>query len=864
MADRLSQVILRYKLDDNSLDKAQQSVNRLSENIVKLGNNADKTKALVSVLGGVVQTLGKTRAAIDLADQFYNMDNSIGNAQQRAELMVKTLKEVGATKDDIADAVAEFTRLANTEQDNALGGLKQNIFSKVQRAAGGVGLGPLADIAGFADDFSDLGEALSAAGVAVGPLVASLAPLAAAAGLVAAGFVAVTQVFRDGAREIDKGIQRLQTYYDTIGEGTTESINAQIKALNQQKALDYQFAQRIQETLDTLRNQGEGGLTEVGRSLVRVFGAEGLRTKLTELGTNITTAEEKLLALNDALKSSEVASNDAAEAAKKKAEIDKQAAEDAKRLAEEAAREQKRLLDEQTNQQADAIRRRIEIDSQLDELKAKGSSKDVAEEAQRINQLAIAREKELNALYALPNQSEQTQRRIKDLEDELADLDYQAQRLDSDIRETVDARQKELDSYEKLKKSLSDISKGVTDAATKAASLGKGILEAVGKAGQDRLKIETKAAEDIARINEQAAEKRADLEKRYQENIVNITEQAAESAAKALDKLKQSQADLKRDLDRDTASTARKQADEELQARIDYAREDEKALRDHLTNLKRIREDAQDREFEQALNRDFASLFFSRRDTTKQLTRSNEDFNAERQQRQLDLQNRLADMRVQAAQEARERQIQYQQRLADARAAYERERVDIEANRQQQLAKARANYATDQAELSANLAKQIAARRTAYRTELDELNKALAAKIKAELAAQSSLITGATKTAGIISGIFNAIGSLFKAPTPAKRAGGGPLGAGVLAAVNEPGSSGAESWMSGGKRYAFPGPGLFLPTQAGVVDANKGGGGKSVGSISMPINISGVTDPVAVGKIVEQKVASALNFVFGD
>jgi hypothetical protein len=860
MATKVSEVVLKMRFDDASLAKSAAEARRFAGIIESIGGTSEGAQKKIAKLLGTAEGLDKSRAVIALANDFYDLAISIKDPIAGVEHLVASMKEIGADADQIALATAEFERLAQATKDfenNALadttkkGGLNQSIFSKVQRAAGGVGLGGVADIAGFADDFADLGSALSSAGVAVAPLVASLSLLAAPIGLIGLAIAGFIEGIKKGAKDIDAAIQQLDVYYDTIGEGTTASINAQIDKINKQKSIDQQYAEQIQRTQDLLRSGSP--LDAVGQVLFKAAGgADGLQKKADELAQKLKDADLNVAGLTAALSSSAVASNDAAEAAKNKAEIDQQNADAAKQQAEESARQQKALLDKQTDQQADAIRKQIALDAQLDELKAKGSSAQVAEQAQAINQLAIQREKELNALYALPNQTESVVRQIEDLEQELQLLDYQAARLEGDVKKTVDARQAELDAYAKLQKSVADLTAGLQGATGKAASLAKGVLEAVGKAGEDRLKVEEKAADDIAKINESALEKKADLEKRFADRQIDITEQAAESASKALSKLKQSQVDLKRDLDRDTASAARKQADSELQARIDYAREDEKALRDHLANLQKIRTDAEDREFELASNRDFAGLFFSRRDTNRQLGEANSSFGADRQQRQQELQAQLEDGRRQAAIESRERQIQYQQRIADARVAYQRESAEIEANRQQQLAKSRAQYAADQAELSAALAKQLAARRAAYRLELDEINKALALRLKAEFNAQSGLIQGAQRVANVVSSIFSAIGGFFKQPV--KRALGGGVNAFQPAIFNETGSSGLETVRTGGRTFGSNGPSVFVSSQPAYVNANRGGASAGPVTISPTFNISGAQDPQAIAAVVDKRM----------
>lgn len=884
MAQRISEIVLAYKVDDASISKAQASLTRFAVNVAALGKNAETTQDLIDELTDTIVDLGDHKnAAADLASQFADMGDEIGTTEERGQKLLATLKHIGATQDDIKIATAEYERLAKAAQSasestggavvrsgGSSGGRGGGVASAVQRVAGGLGLSEVANVSGLIDDIGDLSSALSGAGVSVTSLVAAATPLLPVIGGVAAAALALGSILvvatarqaeynkqLDASNDQLKGvIKGVELYYDTIQTGTTKSITADIANRQRQANATKTFADQIQAQLDDVNKQLDdfaSAKTDVtpGKLQELQKAQATLQETARGLSEKYNSQTEDINALTRALGSNEVAANDAISAFGKFADSTSKGIiglfEEAQKAADEAEAQRRA----RTNDQASAVRERIQLDQQLAALREEGTVQEV-EAAQKANKLKLeAAQAELAALSVLGGKTPETEARVKLLVEEIDNLKYASDELNGSIIQSAEARRAETEAADRLKASMVDITKSLSDAAGRAASLGKGILDAVLKAGEDRYKLETSAAEKINDINENYLEKKADLEKRFADRQVEIVSQALDSARKALSKLEQTKEDLERGLGRADSAAGRKLQDDRLTIQIDAGREEVKALIAQKAELKRIRDAAADKEFEEALNRDFASLFFTRRGVNKDLGASNDSFLAEKQQRDTETQQKLQDLQRGAEIEKRERDIQLADRIADARLAYARESAEIETNRQAQLAKARAGYAADQAELAANLAKQIAARRAAYRLELDELNKALAAKVKLELQAQSTLLTNASKLLGSLGGI---VGAIFRAPV--KRAGGGGVNAFQAALFNEPGSSGNETVRTGGRTFGSSGPALFMSSQPAYVNANRGSSGPI--SISMPINITGGGDPQATARLVQPIVRKEL------
>jgi hypothetical protein len=861
MATKVSEVVLKYTFDPATIAKTEQRVKEFNDTVVN----------------------PRVSAAIEnIGEQFAKAAKLAGNFDQQAKDLLDTLQAVGASEDEIKRNVKQFEDLTEAarkaadqiERTGKVGGvaeavtraratvqaggssggkLQQSIFSKIGNAGASVGLEGIGQIGGLADDLTDLAEGLAETGLSAKSLTALLGGGAVALAAYAVAVKLLNDKTSEGKAAADAATAANTAYFDSLNK-TSKDITDELANRRSQQSRDTDELARLQASLDaTFQAQtesygqflgalGDGAARvqtfadDVTKATGGIFGESQLgeaRARAEALQKSLADNAGAIYGMEQALQSQAVATNDATAAEQR------------------LIAERQRLVDSQV----DEIRQRAETNAKIKELTRTGTREqlDAAITANQ-RQREIVQE-QLNALSQIKEPSEAVGARIEALRRELRDLDYGLLGL-------LDRAGVAIVEFDKLKQSAEGVKGAVAQAASSVAELGSGIVDAILDAGSGRVKVEAKFQDDVNKLTESGLEKKIAIETRYADRQIEIAQQAADAAAKTLTRLKQQQADERRNLGRDLSAVDRKTADAELSARIAAAREDQKAFATHLANLQKIRADAQDREFQQGLDRDFGALFLSRRDTARQLASENSTFSAERQQRQADLEAKIADDRRAADVDRRERNLQYAARLEDAKIAYQRENAEADAARQAALTKAQQARQTELAQLDQSIAAQLSKRRAALKAEIDLINQGVAQRIKAETIAQTTLIQNASRAAGVINSIFNAVGSIFK--TPVNRDNGGDLAAFQLARVNEPWSSGNETFSTGGREYRLPQNSLFLSSQAGMVNANKGNGGRSGATVSITNHISGAGDPQAVARLVDQRVTRTLEYIFGD
>lgn len=315
-----------------------------------------------------------------------------------------------------------------------------------------------------------------------------------------------------------------------------------------------------------------------------------------------------------------------------------------------------------------------------------------------------------------------------------------------------------------------------------------------------------RVAQEEIQIRDRAAQEEAQILQRASDQRIALARRTAQMEQDALAKV---QADL---------NEGRIRLDEQqADTRLEFHRQEARSARDHLRNLIKIRKDAEASEFELILNRDFAGLARQRRETDARLQEEQERYAEERQQRLVDLKNKLQDNQRSFQREREQRVRQYQQQLADIR----RQQInELQAN---------SEAATlDLQRLRDRLQAELAMKQSAYTRALELEAQYLAIRERL-LSGAISAAQAQQQSSGSSSGGTGG-GSLHLA-------GGGPISAGQTALVNEGFAGQRESFRSGGQSVMLPGGmGLFKPLRSGRVDS--GGGGIS---ISMPISVSGST-----------------------
>lgn len=430
------------------------------------------------------------------------------------------------------------------------------------------------------------------------------------------------------------------------------------------------------------------------------------------------------------------------------------------------------------------------------------------------------------------------------------------------LRATVAVQEAVGKGTEKLKGDIKGFFEGlktdVTDAGETLKKFGEGISEALKKelAAQEAQKrelasIQQSFNDDLAKLETDALEKRADLAKSYNDKLVDLAQAAADSAAKALQNLLAQREALATQLARDEATAEQQAQQDTLNAAIAFQREEERATRDHARNLRSIRDRAADSELKQIADRDFQSLFFSRRQTARELTDAGQTFLEERQERAIAANQAAQDRAAQFAFEREQRLAQYQQNLADADKAYRIEQAAITNNLAKQRQAANVAYQQSLTELNIAISAQLRLRRDGYVAELQLAAKTAEERLKIEQQVQNALLRQAQNTLAALGGS----GTGGTGSGTRRRAFGGSLGAGESSLVNE---RGIESFAAGGQKASFPsGLGIFTPLKSGNVNPRGGGAGGNI-----YFNISG-SNPETIWRFIEPRINTWAAAIFG-
>jgi hypothetical protein len=805
VTDKSDRVLLRYEIDEASLNRTIARANAARERLAQM-------RGTLAQINQAAQPTGNA-----LHKMFDDADKSASKLSQRLDEVAKKSTRLRGTLPSqdrgIGDLRAGLAGGSGGGGLNALG-RTESAVSRTGAALRGLGLGPVGDIVSGGGDILQLVGSLGQLGPVAGIAAAGVAGFAI-------GLKLAEESSKEAKRSLDALVSTQQKYYQDVESLTTEQVQREITVLERRRKIQQEATNESERALSILEKQ-TGISRNVGIAAPGQLG-DAFRQLTGQLDENKkAVAETEILVgrYTGGLKSNAFAANDAAEAERKLLEERKKQIDEGINKEIEARRLLRTANTEQVKSQIAANNDEIEvIQKRLDNLAEQAAGNDELAAtydalAARLDKLKKTNEELEKALLPVIQAKDQVKKFFKDI--------FSGNIIPPEARAA-----------------LSDFSERVKKATEAAIARDKALISA-----------QSKYEDDVVRIQQSGQERRADIAGQFNDRLVAIAREATEAAGKSLRELEQKRADLATQFVRDGEKAQRDAAMREADIRIEAAREDEKAFRSHLRNLEKIRQEAQDREFELILNRDFAGLFFSRRQTNNQLRDASGSFVAERQERATGAKDQVDDLRRSIANERNERIIAYNQSLQDAQLAYIRDRQ--EANRQRQLAIQEAQMARnrDLQALSQSINAQLQARYRGYREELRLATLTAQARIDLE----NALLQRARKAAAEAQVATKRLGG----GTPTFRALGGGLQAGQLSAVNEPGSSGRESFTTGGRTFGFPGPGLFIPSKAGMVNANRGGLVEN-----LIFQITGGSNPEATARAVKPVVYEVLKEIVG-
>lgn len=652
MADKVSKQIIQWEVQGDT--QAVASVGRVQ---AALNNNKKASDQFRESL----TALRVEADALKYAKQYGTMARDIEKADDAARQLEKNLGEIGARKSEIAAAAAEFERFRLAEDG---GGGKGGRTSKITQFGAKIRNLPSTRIPGTELATDAIGNLLRLFG-AFPPV---LLPIIAGLGAVGAAFLIMGKNL-EGVREALKNVIEAENkYYKDIQELNTKQAQQEINRLKLRQAL---IQEQTQNELRVVQ-VGAHGVTE---SFAGIFDVIGLL-----MGE---TVEGGYRLLAKSLINRDITAN--LEALKKESE----AAASSILLLEQGL-EQGRFA---TNDWTDALKRFAEsnladidnvaqIQTDINKLIADGSQLELE-----------AKQKELAGIQDIASL------RIALLNEQLAAVKADSEAAGIYTDEIL--RQQRI--FANAGQELAALGDNAVQAAVKLNDANRE-LEQLDK---ERVKLVQEYEADVLSVEEAARKAQADAADKYNDALVKAAQTAAKAAENALSKLQDQTAKLALSNQRGIEESGRKRQQDALNDLIKYQQADAKLARDHAENLLDIKRDADDKEQDLIAARDFAGLFRSRRDTSRQLETANRQFEQERADRAAAFAIANEDRARQYAFEDSERRIKYQQANADAKAQYDKE-------------------------LSQANAALIAARNQALQARNDQLNIA-ASKYNAEL-----------------------------------------------------------------------------------------------------------------------------------
>lgn len=638
------------------IDRAQSSFRQVQSDIARVGTNAKATNAIIADLEDTVQELGRSKSIISLAGHFAQVGKATGDSYKQAKLYFDLLNRIGASKDDIEIAAASFNVATNGKRSSS--DAQRSIAGVAQRAAGAIGLGGVSEISGIIDDVGDFTKAIGESGISAGKAALSLG---LAGGALAAIAIAV-KVFSDnldkGARVVQQAADSVGVYYKAVQDGTTESIQDQLKAAQAQKKLvDDQIA-----TIENARSKAVSGNDIIGKVAFAAADALGKLPKTDELAQEAAKAQAEIDGLTRALNSSEVAANNAA-------------------AAYEA--ESKAIL-ASLNEQASQTLRFRQAEASLEDQSADSLEK-------RAKSLKDEIKNTTEYLHTLESTGEPSEELDKAINQTMLDLQLMTGTLDK-IEKTALPAAKANEAYAK---SLKD----AQSAADEYAKTSKAISDldaARAKQLADQARADSRNRQISALETQIAAAKEQEAEQERKAKIVDLREKAGQEEIEAAAKNAADERKINADFMAESLKAQRSFALEQSRSEEDFGRERLRKLRDLTASLSELAAKGDISGFISTQRSGVNDLRDSSENQTVAARRRLEDFRIENEERINQRNQRLAELQQSFAAETAQRQQNLQQQL-NAEAEAGKARVLQSQILEKQLADLRQQFAAEDA-----------------------------------------------------------------------------------------------------------------------------------------------------------------------
>lgn len=598
--------------------------------------------AAVKRLDESVSTLEQELKKIGRADLIQKVGAEMGLAAKKTRdfegsviALNKRLKDLGASKDEIAAAASAFEGARTGSGSNLIARAGQELKALPSTQTGlGFGTdaignvlrlsGALTEVAGkSALTTSAISLLTPALGAQTAATVAATAPIA----LFVAGFAAIAIALKSLTDATAQNVDRINTFAesqrtlsDKIASGlTSDEAKKELEELNTRRKLEADTLNTLQAAYDKSTAQLKAA-TIGGVSLGNAFDniskivsqdEQALADQIAKSKEVYESTEGDVVALTAALEDGSLAANDA-------------------KVAEEEL--------------------------------AKERTKNALATADAAGKELAARQKADAAT------GEQNEKRLQAITDESAVIQAQIDSLTAsgDTSEDVTAKIASLTSQLGLLGKESEYISSTALAASKARDQEK-------QAAEDQ----RKALEEATRAQEQQAKAVKSANETYRNAVQDIGT-----------RLKQTLEDNTTKLNRDLDSIATKYADEQYDLQIKANRAERNAYQDQLDDLRKIRKDADKDEQEALIEGDFKDLYLSRKARDEAIQEEMQTSDEERQRRAQNQQDALEDLSRTNQRQREQANLAFNQRANDAQLAQNRELQQARTTQNRAIAQA--------------------------------------------------------------------------------------------------------------------------------------------------------------------------------
>lgn len=841
MADSSNVVrtILAYEVQEASIARARTANQQLKDSVLQTVEAIKQTDLVTNGTGGGVAALNQ---------RFADFNQRMVVAKAAATEQRGELERLKAATDDVAVSTDKLAE-ANQKTSNSFEKLRASEIKRVSafgagssggdETSGGSNLGStlrklgsqgralpaMATPFGIStDQISNLvrmGGALTDLADKAGISTTKLLGAGAAAAVLGVALIALTNNAKAAKEAAQADLDARTRAIELINNGSKEEVQARINELAAKREANAIIAKDANDLVDNLR---KNNIEQLGGGLALV----------TEINSVLGTGGSELAA------------------------------------AKENAEKANKALGETSTE--------LDLLTQNSGLAAQGLD-DIAQAANRIHILAAdisngaAADLEAYKLANDPNTTtKQLDSRIRDLQLEIAVTQNSALAAQSRAEalgvETAEGQaataemNKLNDQAARAQSSLAALSQSFVRTAVTANETAA-INEEIRK---KEIEVAKQYNDDKAKLDEDLANKQNKLYADLADKQLELSDKVKEDTQKALDQLTEKSDALKSKLD-DTLAEDKSDADAKaLDRQKKFLTKEAQADTEAKAKLLQIQKDSDEKAYDLGLSRDFAGLAQLRRDTANRLAASNQEANDNRAKRLVQYEQENADDEENFVKSRDKKIAQYQKQLDDLKDAEKKQEAAINDNYTKQNNKLTDKFNKEFGALSAGYAAELTALQatTQQRVAIAANGAAALLKTEDELWKQAlqilkgnfgGVISTAIPTPANHGGNING-----KAAPIAFKAGGGGLSAGDFAQVNEPTSSGRESFTRGdGSSIRFPGYGTFYAEAQGRV--NRGGGDGTTLVLDMPITIEGVdADAIMskVGRLADDRIAYAI------